>query len=514
MRTLSARILLGFAVVTITFGVITSITVWNLSQIEDQASLILRGYVPLALAAGDLARKQEDIKNYLDQGLPDATGEEEVKRWLGRFKTARDKLLTEMARPMDVVKSLADTRAYAATTDSKLTDTIETLSKDVEDELPMFATLTAHPPIGIPPKGDPNFHAAYNKLDPDRRHAYDVLEQLRDSEAKITLQVNKLAGSLSSRTARTKDWLADNERLVRNRAIYLGLTAVLLGMLVTTWVVITLRPLRRLREGARRIAAGDYGSRIEERGPTEVADLAREFNSMGRAVQEREAEKERAARLAIISTMAANIAHEVGNPLTVISFNTEELLDHIPKTADEPREAIRNILREVQRLTELTETYLGMRSGQPRLARESLNAIVGDLVGFVRGDLATKQVIVETELASVDPIGNVDANQIRQCLINLVRNAADAVATNNGGHVWLRTKQTGDRVVIEVADDGRGIPPEVLPKLFEPFFSTKEKGSGLGLALSQQIVRDHGGDLTVASTVGRGTTFSINLPAA
>src|SRR5262245_31181341 len=111
MRTLSARILLGFAVLTITFGVITSNMVWHLSQIEDQANLILRGYVPLALAAADLARRQEDIKNYLDQGLPDATNDREVGRWLARFRTSRDKLLSDMAAPMDVVKSLADTRA-------------------------------------------------------------------------------------------------------------------------------------------------------------------------------------------------------------------------------------------------------------------------------------------------------------------------------------------------------------------------------------------------------------------
>src|SRR5882724_11190944 len=115
MRTLSARILLGFAVLTITFGVITSNMVWNLSQIEDQANLILRGYVPLALAAGELAQRQENIKNYLDQGIPDAMSPIDIGRRLATLRIARDNLLARMTKPMDVLSELADTRAYAAT---------------------------------------------------------------------------------------------------------------------------------------------------------------------------------------------------------------------------------------------------------------------------------------------------------------------------------------------------------------------------------------------------------------
>src|SRR5262249_54264898 len=258
------------------------------------------------------------------------------------------------------------------------------------------------------------------------------------------------------------------------------------------WVAVTVGPVQRLREGARRIAAGDYGKRISETGPAEIADLAREFNSMGRAVQEREEEKLRAARLAMVGKMAAQIAHEVRNPLSSIGLNTELLEDELGDNAREARELCRAIHSEVNRLTEVTETYLGLRGGKPKLARESLNAIIDDLVGFVRNDLATRQVVLETELAPEDPIGYVDANQIRQCLINLVRNAADAVSMKGGGHVVLRTRGEGDHVEIEVEDDGVGITSELLPRLFDPFFSTKEGGNGLGLALTQQIIRDDG----------------------
>ena len=120
---------------------------------------------------------------------------------------------------------------------------------------------------------------------------------------------------------------------------------------------------------------------------------------------------------------------------------------------------------------------------------------------------------LDTELDPEDPVGNIDANQIRQCLINLVRNAADAVSSNGGGRVVVRTRGARGRVEVAVADDGVGIAHEQLPRLFEPFFSTKKGGTGLGLALTQQILQDHGGEIHVASRVGRGTTFTLSVPA-
>jgi signal transduction histidine kinase len=202
----------------------------------------------------------------------------------------------------------------------------------------------------------------------------------------------------------------------------------------------------------------------------------------------------------------------VRNPLSSIGLNTELLEDELGDSATEARELCRAIHTEVNRLTEVTETYLGLRGGKPKLARESLNAIIDDLVGFVRNDLATRHVALETELAPDDPTGYVDANQIRQCLINLVRNAADAVSVKGGGRVVLRTRGERDRVEVAVEDDGVGIASELLPRLFDPFFSTKEGGNGLGLALTQQIIRDHGGELHVDSRVGRGTTFTLSVP--
>lgn len=517
MRTLSARILLGFIALMIAFSVFAATIIVNLREIEDQASLILRGYVPLAMASSDLARQQEYLKTYLDQGIMDATRAREVVATITRLQSNRESPLNEIVNKIDSLDRLASSDGQAAAEGAsqfQMTGPIvEELKQAVSDVAPLYRILLAAPPLRVPSRTDPSFQAAFDALDAEHKAAYEALLALREQEKQISSKVTRIKSNFERRTMRTKDWLADNERTIRVGAIYLGIVTLLIGLVITAWVAVTLRPLRRLREGARRIAAGDYGKRISETGPTEIADLAREFNSMGRAVQEREEEKLRAARIAIAGKMAGQVAHEVRNPLSSIGLNTELLEDELGEHDSEARELCRKIRSEVDRLTQITEIYLGLRGGKPKLAREPLNAIVDDLVGFVRKDLANRHVQLDTDLDPEDPVGNIDANQIRQCLINLVRNAADAVAGNGGGCVVVRTRGARGRVEVAVADDGVGIAGEQLPRLFEPFFSTKKGGTGLGLALTQQIVQDHGGEIHVASRVGRGTTFTLSVPA-
>ena len=498
---------------TITFGVYTATIVLNLRQVGDEATLILEGYVPIAIASGELARNQNELKQflkqYLEEKLPDAVRPSNIEKTITSFRKQRRAALDE------IESKLSSSGPAASDVDEQMpviTQSVDSIKAQLAVIDAKYATLFAAPPLRMPPQTDPAFQAAYDALQPAHKQAYDALRDLTGREAKLFYTADELQLHSKRRVVPTKTSLAKNERTILVRAIYLGIGAVVLGLLITAWVAVTLRPLSRLREAARRIAAGDYGKRIPERGPAEIAGLAREFNSMGRAVQEREEEKLRAARLAMVGKMAAQIAHEVRNPLSSIGLNTELLEDELGDDATEARELCRAIHTEVNRLTEVTETYLGLRGGKPKLARESLNAIIDDLVGFVRNDLATRHVELETVLDPDDPTGNIDANQIRQCLINLVRNAADAVSAKGGGQVVVRTRGGRNRVEIAVEDDGIGIASDLLPRLFDPFFSTKEGGNGLGLALTQQIIQDHGGEIHVASRVGRGTTFTLSVP--
>jgi len=485
-RTLSGRILLGFAMLTIAFAVITATLVVNMIQVEDQVILIGKGYMPLALEAKDLQRNQDDLNDFLkNEAFPLDT----VKRnLLNRLRVRRDQ---KVAKLRDVLSKLEQEIEVNPNQFSLTRPLLEGIEEATQAMAPLYEQILTPAPTGAA-----------------------ALARLKQDEQKI--KAAELAGSLERSVTRTSSYLVKNESTLRFRMTYLGLTAVVLGLLVTVWVVIQLRPLRRLREGARRIAAGDYASRIAEQGPAEVADLAREFNSMGRAVEERERELVRSERLAAVGKMAAMIAHEVRNPLSSIGLNTELLEEELAAGAelDEARELCRAIHREVDRLTAITEEYLSFsRLPKPKLAHEQVNAMVSALAAFVREDLAVKQVTLTTDLAAGDPVARIDAAQIRQCLVNLIRNAAEAVAAKGSGHVTLRTRTAGaGRVEIDVEDNGIGIPADLLPQLFDPFFSTKEDGSGLGLALTQQIVRDHGGDLRVDSVVGRGTTFTVSVP--
>ncbi|MBA3394920.1 MAG: HAMP domain-containing protein [Deltaproteobacteria bacterium] len=510
MRTLSARILLGFAVLTVAFGVITVQVVVDMRRVENQFLLMGKGYVPLALESKDLARRQDELHQYVENRIQEDISER-IKPELTRLRGNRDKRVRELRRILQSIESIVEVDPRQFTITRPRLEQIERSISDVD-------AVYAHFLAGARDGASQRTLASGAGADPESRKAHaESLLKLKDEERKLWDLINKLSDQLERNVGRTTAYLEQNEHTLRMRTIYLGITAVVLGLLVTLWVVITLRPLRRLRDGARRIAAGDYASRISERGPAEVRELAQEFNSMGRAVEERERELVRSERLAAVGKMAAMITHEVRNPLSSIGLNTELLEDELGEGPEgaEARSLCSSIHREVDRLTAITEEYLAFaRLPKPKLAREPVNTMVSALASFVHEDLAGKKVKLETDLVAGDPIAWCDGGQIRQCLINLVRNAADAVAAKGEGHVMLRTRVAGRRIEIDVVDDGIGITPEVLPKLFDPFFSTKEGGSGLGLALTQQIIRDHGGDLRVDSTVGRGTTFTVSVPVA
>jgi two-component system, NtrC family, sensor kinase len=489
MRTLSARILLGFAVLVVTFGALTGNELWNIHTVENEIHLVHKGYLPLARASKELDRKQADLKSFAESYETDPNAYKNVY-------PARDFALTNLVMQMDVPQGLPENGR------KRVRELLSEVQTEVQEIPPLYDKLRTSK-RGNDGTLDADGHAA--------------LLDLQHAEGRIKGATDRLANELEREVSLIMNTLEDTGHKVGIFTIYFGSAAMILGVLMTIWVVITLRPLHQLREAARRVAAGDYGSRIVERGPAEVSDLAREFNSMGRAIEERERELVRSERLAAVGKMAAMITHEVRNPLSSIGLNTELLEDELADNDElgEAKQLCRAIHREVDRLTQITEEYLAFsRLPKPKIAREAVNTLVRALADFVREDLAAKKVELVVDLSGSDPHALIDAAQVRQCLINLVRNASEAVVVNGGGKVVLRTRKLDQRVVIAVEDDGVGVPSEVLPRLFDPFFSTKDNGSGLGLALTQQIVKDHGGDVSVDSVVGKGTTFTVSVPAA
>ncbi|MEZ4366671.1 MAG: ATP-binding protein [Kofleriaceae bacterium] len=504
LRTLSARILLGFAALIVTFGITTVLIVRYMDDVGVEIGVIRTGYLRLALTTKDLARKQDDLRSYVADELAGDASPRRVELRLRSLRGARDRLLAEAAT---IVGELGSVPARHARRIDRTREQVDALRLAVEALAPRYQALLTSPPLD----------GVAGPAAPDRALASDALAALKLDERSLSAQATDLALYQERAVTSTAKNLEYNEERLRLYTILLGVSAVVVGLLITIWATLTLRPLRRLREGARRIGAGDHGGRIDERGPAEVADLAREFNAMAHAVEERQRELVRSERLAAIGKMAAMITHEVRNPLSSIALNTELLGDELDALAASPeaRELCRAITREVDRLTGITEDYLALaRAPKPRTAPQALGELVTATAEFLREELTARGVALELELAADLPPAPIDAGQLRQCLINLVRNAAEALADRPGGTIRLVTRRLEAGLAIEVIDDGPGIPADLRPRLFDPFFTTKAGGTGLGLAISQQIARDHGGQLQVESDPGAGATFRVIVPLA
>src|SRR4029079_8608646 len=188
--------------------------------------------------------------------------------------------------------------------------------------------------------------------------------------------------------------------------------------------------------------------------------------------------------------------------------------DEIAERGEEARRLVTSIIGEVDRLTEITETYLRFAPLQrPKLERESLGAIVASVVEMSRGELAQAGVAVVVDVAPGLPEVAADEAQLRQALINLIRNAREALVASAVRRIDISVRAAdAGRIAIAVRDSGPGIDGVNLAKIFDPFFSTKERGTGLGLGLVEQIGVDHVGQIDVASAPGAGTTFTMTLP--
>ncbi len=220
-------------------------------------------------------------------------------------------------------------------------------------------------------------------------------------------------------------------------------------------------------------------------------------------------------RLALIGRMSAQVTHEIRNPLNALSLNAEMLEDEIqaldPERKTDARALLHSIASEIDRLTEVTETYLRLaRQPSPHLERVDVGPIVQSLLGFLREEFAGDGVDVRCRVADNLPEAEVDENQLRQALLNILRNSREA--TRAGGHIDVIVEAGDGAVEIVIQDDGEGMDPEVLRHIFDPFYSTKSTGTGLGLPIAQQIIEEHGGTITVDSKQGRGTRFRIRLP--
>lgn len=234
-----------------------------------------------------------------------------------------------------------------------------------------------------------------------------------------------------------------------------------------------------------------------------------------RSVQALQEVAQRDRRLAALGNLAAGVAHEIRNPLNAIGMGLQRLLREWRLAPDEDRAEharLGGVLQgEVNRLDEMVERFLQLaRPARLTLGTCPVEDHLGELLTLVREEAAAKGISVETTLALNGATARLDCAQVHQVLLNLVVNAFQAMP--KGGTLRLTARTGNGQLEVAIADTGSGIPPEHLDRIFEPYFTTKEGGTGLGLALAQRIVEAHGGSIEVDSHLGAGSTFRIRLP--
>jgi signal transduction histidine kinase len=225
----------------------------------------------------------------------------------------------------------------------------------------------------------------------------------------------------------------------------------------------------------------------------------------------------RQEKLAALGVLAAGVAHEIRNPLTAIKFRLYSLKKNLPGAASDNEDAA-VIGNEINRLERIVRDFLQFaRPSDPALAVIPAQRILVEVQELLQAQLNKSAIELKLE-PSTSAWVRADRQQIKQVLINLVQNSADSI--EHDGIITLRVRSGsssgryggGETVILDVADNGKGIPPEVQNRLFDPFFTTKESGTGLGLPIAASIVEKHGGELRYQTELRRGTTFSVVLP--
>ncbi len=222
-------------------------------------------------------------------------------------------------------------------------------------------------------------------------------------------------------------------------------------------------------------------------------------------------------RLNALTLLAAGVAHEIGNPLNSLNIHLQLMEREARKLDGRPRtklqESIDIARGEISRLDSIVTQFLrAIRPSKPQLRPENINALVEEAVQFFGPEIEARDIVLETELGSDLPMLQLDRDQMKQGFYNIIKNSFEAMKSR--GILRIRSDATDTHVRVSFIDNGGGMSADALSRVFEPYYTTKASGSGLGLLIVRRIVREHGGELAIESTEGKGLTLTIRLPLA
>lgn len=516
---ISWRIILGLSAQMLVFGLSAAYLAYSVDALFEYLSVAKDELEPVA---EDLKALTFDLKEH--EGLAQTSGLERFSEGLSRLRIF-DRLRSdlEVLRRISQWERLSDEArgsinlAAAALEDLAFGDrlvsamakgrSLSDLPKGSRDNKAIFSLALERLRNAV----------AYNRNEEATSLARDILVSVRY----IRTSIQSISGFVLSATRELN--LAFFE--LRQRILYVLIAipafALFLALLVMVLSVKALSPLGRLAVAVGKIGRGEPSSLDPSRFAGDMRVLAEALVSLEETLRRREADLHaqkdalaKAERLALVGRMASVVAHEIRNPLNSIALNLDLLNDLLlqggASNGQKVRELVEAIGREVERLADITEEYLKFgRLPKGVLAPCDLLMVVGETCDFMAKDFEEKGIELTKALPDGPLMVKADESQLRQAFINILRNALEAVP--EGGKVRVEVSDVGGKATVSVHDNGPGIPEEVRSRLFEPFVTTKPRGTGLGLAFVQQVMNECGGEVTIESKPGLGTTVRLTL---
>ena len=272
-------------------------------------------------------------------------------------------------------------------------------------------------------------------------------------------------------------------------------------------------PIKVLVDSTTRVATGNLDEQCELKTHDEIGDLAAAFNQMTRDLKQSSDQLIQAERLATAGKMSASFAHEIRNPLSSMRMLAQMLMQKPEMSEEQHQQSLRYILEEIERIDTIVKGLMDFaRPAALALTQQPLTPVLQAVLALMEANLAHHKIQLVLDLLPETPEIQFDSDKLKQAFMNVVLNAMEAMP--QGGTLKVSTIVGEDRVGIKIVDTGIGIPEEDLGQLFEPFFTKKTRGTGLGLANVKRIFEEHGGNVEIKSTVGEGTEVSLWLPLA
>lgn len=451
----------------------------------------------------EVLQQNKDVTDAVNDGFGDFARAISIAQWSLNTSTF---LYDSAQKVPDTVEHIIIADEYGKVKDSTLPELVDQYIK-----VPGRPEGVAEGQTGDPVEGELTIHGGIIKT-------YDLPIETTNGLHWIIIVMQQ--GAIINKIDTASAELVNRMRLWSN----LRITATTVLLLLALSIVVALgsrftRPVKDLAQAARRVAAGDLDFQVSMLRRDEVGQLAATFNEMISGLKSKHELEERlnqSERAAVIGRLTQGVAHEIRNPLNVLNLSIDHVNTKFAPADEEKRRQFSRILSsikdEIVRLNRMVTDLLNY--GRPStldMSAIDMTDLVNETMELVKPQAEEQGVEVKIEQNSQETQVNGDWERLKSCISNIAINALQAMPT--GGSLTARIGRSNGQVEVTITDTGIGISEESLAKVFEPYFSTKKAGFGLGLAVTKKIVEEHNGSIEVDSQLEHGTTFTVKLPA-